>query len=183
MRTAIAAVALTAAALPTVLAASASAEQFGIDDPEETSHGSDLRALQVRNGKENVDVATFHTNLRRDPATGSAGAVYVDTDRDDRGPEYVFVGGFFEGTDYLLRETEGFGPGAWGDAVENGDYVMRVSYRQDRVRMRMSRAALGDPDEVRVAVRISGTRTDGSSDGLVDWAGEPRSFSPWLGQA
>ena len=34
----------------------------------------------------------------------------------------------------------------------------------------MSRAALGNRDDVRVAVRISGTRKDGSS--VVDWAGK-----------
>lgn len=178
MRTTIAAVALTAAALPTVLAGPASAEQFGIDDPQEASHGSDLLALQVRNAGENVDVTTKHADLRRSPATGSAGTIYVDTDRDDRGPEYVFVGGFYEGTDYRLLETEGFGQSAWGDSIEHGDYIMRVSYAKDRVRIRMSRAALGNPDDVRVAVRISGTTKDGSS--VVDWAGKPRRFTPWI---
>ncbi|WP_296604108.1 hypothetical protein [Nocardioides sp.] len=180
MRTAIAAVALTAAALPLLAAAPASAEQFGIDDPKESTHGSDLIALQVRNGAENVDVTTMHADLRRAPATGSAGTIYVDTDRDDRGPEYVFVGGFYAGTDYRLLETEGFGKAAWGDPIENGDYIMRVSYDKDRVRIRMSRAALGNPDDVRVAVRISGTRAGGGS--VVDWAGKPRSFTPWLAQ-
>lgn len=179
-----AAVALTATALTTALtvalAGPASAEQYGVDDPQDTSHGSDVVALQVRNGEENLAVTTYHVDLRRDPATGSAGTVYVDTDPDDRGPEYVLVGGFYEGTDYLLRETDGFGPKHWGDPVSQGDYVMRVHYRKDQVRIRMSQAALGDPDRVRVAVRVSGTRTDGSSHGLVDWVGEPRSFSPWL---
>ena len=178
MRTTIAAVALTAAALPTVLAGSASAEQFGIDDPHDSSHGSDLHALHVRNAGENVDVTTHHADLRRAPSTGSAGTIYVDTDRRDRGPEYVFVGGFYEGTDYRLLETEGFGRSAWGDSIEHGDYIMRVSYAKDRVRIRMSRAALGNPDDVRVAVRISGTTKDGSS--VVDWAGKPRSFTPWI---
>lgn len=180
MRTAIAAVALTAAALPLLAAAPASAEQFGIDDPSESTHGSDLLALQVRNDAENVDVTTMHADLRRAPATGSAGTIYVDTDRDDRGPEYVFVGGFYAGTDYQLLETEGFGRAAWGDPVENGDYIMRVSYDKDRVRIRMSRAALGNPGDVRVAVRISGTRAGGGS--VVDWAGKPRSFTPWIAQ-
>jgi len=32
----------------------------------------------------------------------------------------------------------------------------------------------------RIAVRVSGTRADGSSSGLVDWLGEPRSFTPWV---
>ena len=36
------------------------------------------------------------------------------------------------------------------------------------------------PDEVRVAVRVSGTRTDGTSHGLTDWLREPRFFTPWV---
>ena len=180
MRTTIAAVALTAAALPLVVAGPASAEQFRIDDPQESTHGSDLLALQVRNGAENVDVTTQHADLRRSPATGTAGTIYIDTDPRDRGPEYVFVGGFYAGTDYRLLETEGFGRSAWGDPIEHGDYIMRAKYAEDRVRIRMSRAALGNPDDVRVAVRISGTRASGGS--VVDWAGKPRSFTPWLAQ-
>jgi hypothetical protein len=174
------AVALSTAALTLGLAGSAHAELYGIDDPQDTNHGSDVVALQVRNGQDNLNVTTYHSNLRRDPASGSSGRIYVDTDRDDAGPEYVFVAGFFEGTDYQLLETEGFAPGKWGDPVEHGDYIMRIRYAKDLVRVRMTQAALGDPDEVRVAVRASGTRTDGTSDGLVDWVGERRDFTQWL---
>lgn len=178
------AVALSTAALTlglTVgLAGAAHAEQYGIDDPQDTFHGSDILALQVRNRQENLIVTTYHSNLVRSYRSGSGGAIYIDTDKSDRGPEYVFAGGFFEGTDYLLSETEGFGPDKWGDPVENGDYIMRVDYKRDRVRVKISQGALAEPDQVRVAVRASGTRTDGTSHGLVDWVGEPRSFTPWL---
>ncbi len=110
MRTTIAstAVALSAAALTVGLAGTAHADQFGIDDPKETGHGSDILALQVRNGDQNLHVVSYHQNLRKDPATGSGGRVYIDTDSGDRGPEYVFVGGFTKGTDFVLLETEGF---------------------------------------------------------------------------
>jgi hypothetical protein len=174
------AVALSAATLTLGLAGPAHAELYGVDDTDDTSHGSDILALQVRNGEENLYVTTFHENLRRDPATGSGGAIFIDTVKSDSGPEYVFVGGFFEGTDYQLLETEGFAHRKWGEPVEDGDYEMKVRYRKDRVRVRISQDTLGDPDAVRVAVRASGTRSDGSSDGLVDWVGKPRSFSPWI---
>jgi hypothetical protein len=173
--------ALSAAVLALGVAAPANAAALVVNDPQDTSHGSDLRSVRVRNGDTNVVVVTTHTNLRRAPSSGSGGAVYVDTDRHDRGPEYVFVGGYFEGTDYQLLRTEGFGVRNWGAPV-NGSYRMTIDYAQDQVHMRMSRKALGTPDAVRVAVRVSGTRTDGTSTGLVDWLGEPRSFTPWVAQ-
>ena len=171
--------ALSAAALTLGFAGPANAASIGVKDPPDTFHGSDLRAVQLKNGDSNVVVVTSHTNLRRDPKTGSSGAVYIDTDRSDKGPEFVFVGGYFEGTDYQLLHTEGFGRKNWGAPVD-GTYEMTIDYAKDRVRMRMSRATLGQPGKVRVAVRVSGTRTDGTSRGLVDWLGEPRSFTQWV---
>jgi hypothetical protein len=161
------------------LGSPATADSIGVTDPADTSHGSDLRSVQVRNGDHRVVVTTTHTNLRRDPRSGSGGAIYIDTDRRDRGPEFVFVGGFFSGTDYALLHTEGFGSRKWGEPVD-GSYRMRIDYADEQVRMRVSRAALDNPGRVRVAVRVAGTRSDGSSAGLVDWLGEPHSFTPWV---
>ena len=168
--------ALSVAALTLGIAAPANAASIVVKDPQDTHHGSDLRSVVVRNGERNVVVVTKHTNLRRDPASGSGGAVFIDTDPNDRGPEYVFVGGYFVGTDYALLKTEGFAQKFWGAPVK-GSYEMTIDYAKETVRMRMSRKALGHPGDVRVAVRVSGTRTDGTSKGLVDWLGEPRSFT------
>lgn len=173
------AAAVSVAALTLGLAGPASAASIGVKDPQDTGHGSDLRSVQLRNGDRNVVVITTHTNLRRDPRSGSGGAVYVDTDRSDKGPEFVFVGGYFEGTDYQLLHTEGFGHKKWGEPVD-GTYELTINYRKDRVRMRMSRAALDNPGRVRIAVRASGTRNDGTGAGLVDWLGEPREFTAWV---
>ncbi len=172
--------ALATAALTLGVAGPASAERYGIDDPRDTSHGSDILALEVHHGTKTLKVSTLHQNLRRDPASGSGGAIFIDTDRTNRGPEYVFVGGYYEGTDYQLLETDGFGQEKWGKPVEHGDYIMKIRYDSDRVTVRISQGALGEPGKVRVSVRASGTRTDGSSDGLIDWVGPRRSFSPWL---
>ena len=184
MRTTIAstAAALSAAALTFAVAGPAHAELYGIDDPRDTHHGSDIRSLSVKNGQENLHVVSIHEGLRRDPATGSGGTVYIDTDRSDHGPEYVVTAGFFRGTDYVLSETEGFGHRQLGDPVEQGDYIMHVDYRDDRVHLKLSRRAIGDATDVRVAMKASGTRTDGTSDGLTDWVGEPRTYTPWVAQ-
>ncbi len=180
MRKTIAALAASTAAVTLGLAGAANAEPYAVDDPRDTSHGSDIVALQVRNGLENLNVITTHVNLRRDPASGSGGAIYLDTDESDPGPEFVLVGGYYVGTDYQLLATEDFGRQNWGAAVQHGDYIMRVGYESEQVRVHISQAALGNPESVRVSVRASGTRTDGSSKGLVDWVGAPRSFSQWV---
>lgn len=172
--------ALSAAALTLGVPGAAHADRYAVDDPEDTHHGSDVLTMTVQHGKKNVAVTTRHLGLRKDPATGSGGTVYFDTDPSDQGPEFVFVGGYFEGTDYTLNETEGFGRKQWGDPVQHGDYILRIRYQKDQVRLVVSRPALGHPAKVRVAVRASGTRTDGTGTGLVDWVGKPRQFTPWL---
>ena len=169
-----------AAVLPLALAAPAHAERYGVDDPRDTSHGSDVTSLSVRNAGESIDITTTHRNLRRDPATGSAAVVYLDTDRGDRGPEFVFVAGLYEGTDYTLLRTEGFGLKQWGAPLRHADYLLKVDYAKDTARFRIHRPGVGNPDEVRVGVRVSGTRSDGTSRGLVDWVGHKNGFTPWI---
>ena len=171
--------ALTAAALTLTQLAPASADGIGVSDPRDLDHGVDLLSVVVDHGASNVVVTTTHTNLRPSFRSGSGGAVFLDTDPADAGPEFVFVGGYYEGTDYQLLHTDGFGQGKWGEPVE-GSYRMRLDYEREHVRMRVSREALGSPAEVRVAVRVAGTRRDGTSTGLVDWLGEPRSFTEWV---
>ncbi len=171
-KTLIGAAATTAAALTISLAGPASAERYGIDDPLESRRGVDLVAVTVVNAQNNVRVTLTHNNLRRSPAAGAGGSVYFDTDPEDKGPELVFVGGFFEGTDYQLLTTEGFGVGQWGEPVD-GFYDMRLDYAKEKTSIRISRKALGGADSVRVAVRVSDSK-------VVDWMGKPRSYSLWL---
>ncbi len=167
--------AVLAAATTAALIGPASADGIGVKDPRDTSHGSDLRSVQVKHGRENVKIITTHENLRRDPSSGSGGVIYLDTDPEDKGPEFALVGGYFVGTDYQLVETEGFGTKNWEQPVEFGDYRQTVNYTKEHVRTQISRAALGNPDEVRVAVRVAGPRA-----ATVDWLGEPRSFTQWV---
>jgi hypothetical protein len=177
MRTTIITTALATAAVAAVtLGGAAHAEDATRTDPRDTTHGSDIRSLRVAHHEDDVVVVTKHEDLRRDPASGSGGAVYLDTDPGDAGPEYVLVGGYFVGTDYVLLETDGFRPSTWGEPVEHGDYLQRVRYGADTVRTVISRAALGDPEEVRVSVKASGP------DGDVDWVGAKHSFTPWIAQ-
>lgn len=172
------AAAASVAALTLTHLAPASADSIGVADPRDLHHGVDLRSVEVEHKVRNVVVTTTHTNLRRSYRSGSAGAVFLDTDPSDPGPEYVFAGGYFEGTDYILLRTDGFGHRTWGEPVD-GAYRMRVDYDREQVRMRIARDALGSPERVRVAVRVAGTRRDGR-DTRRDWLGDPRSFTEWV---
>ena len=169
--------AATTAVLTVGLAGPASAESARVTDPADVRHGVDLRAVRVNHGPYNLRVTLQHKNLRRDHRSGASGAVYIDTDPDDRGPELVFVGGFFEGTDYILLETEGFGPRKWGEPVE-ASYKMTLDYTKEQTKMRISRAALGRPDRARVAVKVGGDRRDGTR--VVDWMRKPFAYTPWV---
>ena len=178
-RTILSAATLAVATLALTQTPAANADGIGVSDPKDLGHGVDLRSVEVEHRTNNVVVTTTHTDLRPSFRTGSSGSVFLDTDPDDRGPEYLFAGGFFLGTDYSLLKVDGFSDTS-PEPVE-GSYRMRVDYDADRVRFRMSRAALGSPEEVRVAVRVAGTRPDGSET-RTDWLGEPRSYTDWVAQ-
>ena len=167
-----------AATLALTQLAPANADSIGVTDPRDLDHGVDLRSVQVEHKARTIVVTTTHADLRESFRSGSSGAVYLDTDPSDPGPEHVFVGGYFVGTDYQLLTTDGFANSSWGEPVE-GSYRMRIDYDAEHVRMRISRAALGSPDEVRVAVKVAGSRPDGSNT-RRDWLGEPRSFTEWV---
>jgi len=174
-----AAAAVVSAAIPALLLSgpAAQAASIGITDPADANHGVDLRAVRVTNGDKALRIVLTHADLRRDPRSGAGGAVYIDTDPADRGPELVFVGGYYEGTDYQLLHTEGFGVKQWGKPVD-GFHQLTLDYDKEKTRMVISRAALGDVGDVRVAVRVAGERPDGTK--VVDWLGEPRSFTQWV---
>lgn len=172
--------ALALAALTLGPLAPAHADSIGVRDPRDLGHGVDLRSVQVEHKARSIVVTTTHTDLRESFRSGSSGAVYLDTDPTDPGPEHVFVGGYFAGTDYQLLSTEGFGSGSWGDPVE-GSYAMRIDYDAEQVRMRISRGTLGLPGEVRVAVKVAGSRPDGSTT-RRDWLVGRRVFTDWVAQ-
>lgn len=178
-RTGVAALAGLAAAalLSTSLAAPAGADSIGVKDPADVGHGVDLRAVQVDNGAKHLRIVLHHTNLRPGFRTGSSGSAYIDTDASDPGPELVFTGGYYQGSDYQLLETEGFGVKQWGDPV-SGSYRLRPDYAKDQVRMRLSQKIVGDTDRVRVSVKVAGYRTDGST--VTDWLGQPFGWTEWV---
>ena len=179
-RTTVSVAALALAALILAPLAPAGVDAIGVRDAQDLDHGVDLRSVEVRHGARNLVVTTTHADLKESFRSGSSGVVLLDTDPTDTGPEYVFVGGYFVGTDYALLRTDGFANKLWGEPVE-GSYRMGVDYDAEQVRMRMSRETLGSPEQVRVAVRVAGSRTDGSTT-RFDWLVGPRVFTDWVAQ-
>ena len=159
------------------LAGPAAADIGGFDDDlGDVRHGVDLRSVSVVNEK-NVRVVLHHDNLVRSYKSGAGMTVWLDTVPAERGPEFAFTGGLFEGADYALIRTEGWKFGRTAEPL-TCSYEMKLNYKDDITRIRMSRACLDKPGKVRVAVKASGEQRDG--DIVTDWLHQRRAFTPWV---
>lgn len=173
--TSAAAAAATAAALVLTATGPASAATSTFTDRAgDVGPGVDLRSVKVVNGKQNLRVVTTHRDLVPGFRSQAGGRVFLDTDPDDKGPEYALVGGYFEGTDYALVEVDGWSDRD-GDRVECS-YLSRLDYEAETVRSRFAQDCFeGAGTDVRVEVRVSGAKKGSGT--AVDWLGKPRTFS------
>jgi hypothetical protein len=156
----------------------AAAERTFEDARGDVAHGVDLHSVKVVNEK-NVRLVIQHRNLRPSFRSGAGMTAYLDTDRTEKGPEFAFTGGLFDGTDYALVRTDGWKL-AGHVTNERCSYRMRLDYAEDVTRVRMSRACLAKPDGVRVAVRAGGQQADG--DQVTDWLTGRREWTRWVAQ-
>ncbi len=171
--------AATAAALTgsvLALAGSAAATTSIPDAVGDMDHGADIVSVKVVNEK-SVRVVLKTADLVPSYQSGAGVKIYFDTDRHHAGPEYAFLGGLFDGTDYGLVRVEGWTVPKYPTTVGKF-YIMHLDYEKDVAKIRISRAALGRPGAVRVAVRTSGEQPNG--DYVHDWLGSRREFSPWI---
>ena len=170
-------VAAGAAALALGLAAPATAATATFDDASgDVAHPVDLQSVKVVNEK-NVRIVLQHDDLTRSFKSGASGTVFLDTDPAEKGPEFAFAGGYFEGADYALIKTDGWTFGRRAVPL-TCSYEMHLDYAADVTRMRISRGCLGNPDKVRVAVKVGGEQADG--DIVRDWLGSRRELTPWV---
>lgn len=138
--------------------------------------GADLLSVKLSYGKK-IKVVLQHDNLVKSFKSSAGGSVFLDTDADEKGPEFVLMGGFFEGTDYVLLRTDG-----WKSVGEplTCKHRLTLDYAADTAKMRFGRACLGKPEEVRAAVKVAGKK--GTGDVEIDWMTERRAFTPWVAQ-
>lgn len=170
-------VSATVTAAVVAIAGSAVAATGTFRDPRgDVRHGVDIHSASLVNEK-NVRVVLKLADLVPSYKSGASVEVYVDTDPTDAGPEFAFLGGMFEGTDYALVRTEGWNvPDS--PRVVRGFHSMALDYDADVARFRMSRAALDHPGKVRIAVRTSGEQNDG--DVVHDWLQGRRVPTSWV---
>lgn len=169
-----------AAVSAAVLAGAAAADTAVFSDARgDLDHGADIHRVRIVNTDHAVRVKVVHDNLVRSFRSGSSIRVYLDTDRSEGGPEYAFVGGTFEGSDYALVRTDGW---TLGRRVVRTPHQLTLDYAKDIAYLRVERSERFDPGAVRVAVKTGGEMTpdgEGATNG-VDWLGDRRELTPWV---
>ena len=171
MRTRISLTAGAALLLTGLVAAPAHAEYYAIDDPADARASlTDIYGLSAMHGGSNVLVKVRFNELMRSSAAGVS--IFLDTDRDLRGPEFVLTSGLGDGTDYVLTEAV-----AWRGSVTrvDCDYQARPRWGRDVFRALISRDCLGQPASVRVSVKMV-DQADGSHP-VADWAPRRKRWS------
>lgn len=164
-------IAVSALALSSLMAAApadAAVDDFR-DARGDIRYGADLQRVRVVNEKM-IRVRILHRDLR--PRATAGAAIYFDTDRSRRGPEFAFVGGISDGTDYAMVRTRRWSTN--GRRV-NCSYNLRLNYAEDISQFRMSRRCLARPEAIRVAVRVGAARGDGTE--ATDWLRSRRAFT------
>ena len=150
--------------LAVLTVAPAHAEFYSIDDPADASASlTDIEGMRVKHGTANVLVKVRFAELMRSSA--AAVSVFIDADRGVKGPEYVLTSALGDGSDYVLTEADGW---RGSDQRVDCDYDVRLMWGvKDTFRARVSRGCLGEPQAVRVSVKMV-DQADGSHP-VVDW--------------
>jgi hypothetical protein len=166
---------LGAALVLTTAAGPASAERLGLDDPADVGGASlsDILAVTAVHVPKKLVVRVDFAELEPTSDAGpSSLAVFVDTDPAAKGPEFRVGMGLQAGSDYQLVRMEDWKP--VGEAL-TCSHVVAINFDTNRVRARISRACLGNPEKVRIGVKMTDLY-DGSHP-VVDWLGKPRYLS------
>jgi hypothetical protein len=176
-RTRVLATAAAAMVAATVVAGPAYAEKARFADPADaTASLDDIRSVVVDHRTAQLVVKVRVTDLRRRSTGGPSGlTMLLDTRADRAGAEFRLTTGLQSGTDFQLMKVRG------GEAVGEPltcDHHLRLDFVEDRLSFAASRECLGSPVSVRIGVKMR-DEFDGSHP-VVDWLGEPRSWTERL---
>ena len=168
------AVAAAVALTTTLAAAPASAEGTRVDDgADATASLTDIRVVRVQHREERVTVRVNFPDLRK--KSSASLVIYLDRNRNRKGPEYALGTPLFSGGDYVLRRMRN-----WKFVGEPlmCDYGMTYKWRRDFVVLEADRACFGNAAEVRVGLRMRDTAD--ASHPVTDWLNGRRKFTRWL---
>jgi hypothetical protein len=153
------------------LATPAQAESIVVKDARgDMGHKADVLRVRVAN-EQRVRVKVTHDNLTR--RGNKAATIFVDTDRSRRGPEFGFVAGIFEGSDYQLVRMRNWKPRS---RPLSCPISLKLDYSADTSYFTMRRSCLDRPGRVRVAVKVSAERAM-SGEFAHDWLTGRRQFT------
>jgi hypothetical protein len=168
---------LAAAALVLGTAGTAAAQSRTVSDPADTSGSlGDISLVTVKHTSKQVRTTVLVDDLRPTSKGGpSSLSVFIDTDRDAKGPEFRLATGMQEGTDFQLVAVKDWKP--VGEPLGCAHSV-DLDFGEDTARLSVARACVGSPEDVRVGVKM--TDAFDPSHVLVDWLKKPRGFTTWL---
>jgi hypothetical protein len=174
----------SAALVVSALAGPAAADTAVFRDARgDLDHGADIHRVRVAHDAQ-VRIRVVHKDLVPSYKSGSSIAVFLDTDRHRKGPEFVLLGGTFRGADYALLPARGWKRASDQQVpLRGGSYDMRLDYAQDTAVIRIDRVVLRNPGAVRVEVKTGGELVPAGAEPsttAVDWLGKPRHFTPWV---
>lgn len=175
-RSAVAAGLLAAAVVPGPAAPAGAAEATYDDPADATASLTDIRTVAIKHTPAKLRVVVGFTDLRRRSEGGAAGlTIFIDTRKDRRGADFGLTTGLQDGTDYqLLRIRRGHPVGA----PLTCPHRVRLGFAGDRLASDAVRSCLGEPGRVRIGVKM---RDDfDPSHPVLDWLGEPRSWTRWV---
>lgn len=171
MRTRIVLTAVTALMFASLGASPAQAEYYSTSDPADAKASlTDVRAVRAKHGQANAVVRVRFKELMRSSSAGVS--IFLDTDRDAKGPEYVLSSGLGDGTDYVLTKADGW---RGTDQRVDCDYDARFWWGdKNAVRVRIARECLDEPSTLRVSVKMV---DPAASQPVVDWSPATRRWS------
>lgn len=137
------------------------------DDSGDTGSRSDIRKVVVEHTDDRLQVKTRLNEV----IIGVEYAVFIDTRRRNRGPEWLISA--YPDSEWVILRVSG-----WNDNGEPGPQCGRARYSLESdpavAKVRLPTRCLSMGDDVRVAVRMR----DGGNG--VDWAPARQEFSAWV---
>jgi hypothetical protein len=161
-------------ALAIGLAAPALAETTTVHDGADTTGSlQDILRVSVDHGADEATVRIKFTDLRKRSEGGpSSIAIFLDTKRDRKGPEFRLGSGLQNGTDYQLVKMRDWRPVGGPKSCEHN---VDLKFGKELLVFTTARSCIGTPDTLRVGAKM--TDQFDASHPIHDWMKGPRRWT------